>query len=44
MFEEVSPQFTFADKEQQTLDFWRENDIFQKSMEIYRGRAVRSFS
>ena len=36
MFEEVSPQFTFADKEQQTLDFWRENDIFQKSMEMYK--------
>ena len=35
MFEEVSPQFTFADKEKQTLAFWRENDIFQKSMEIY---------
>ena len=36
MFKEVSPQFTFAEKEQQTLEFWRENDIFQKSMEIYR--------
>ena len=36
MFEEVSPQFTFADKEKQTLAFWRENDIFQKSMEIYK--------
>ena len=34
MFEEVSPQFTFADKEKQTLAFWRENDIFQKSMEM----------
>ena len=36
MFEEVSPQFTFADKEKQTLAFWRENDIFQKSMEMYK--------
>ena len=34
MFKEVSPQFTFADKERQTLEFWRENDIFQKSMEV----------
>ena len=34
MFEEVSSQFTFADKEKQTLAFWRENDIFQKSMEL----------
>ena len=36
MFKEVSPQFTFAEKEKQTLEFWRENDIFQKSMEIYK--------
>ena len=36
MFEEVSPQFTFADKEKQTLEFWRENDIFEKSMEMYK--------
>ena len=36
MFEEVSPQFTFAEKEKQTLEFWRENDIFQKSMEMYK--------
>ncbi len=36
MFEEVSPQFTFAEKEKQTLAFWRENDIFQKSMEIHK--------
>lgn len=36
MFEEVSPQFTFADKEKQTLKFWRENDIFEKSMEMYK--------
>ncbi len=36
MFEEVSPQFTFAEKEKQTLAFWRENDIFEKSMEMYK--------
>ena len=34
MFKEVSPQFTFAEKEKKTLEFWRENDIFQKSMEM----------
>ena len=37
MFKEVSPQFTFADKEKQTLEFWRENDIFQKSMDTHKG-------
>ena len=36
MFKEVSPQFTFAEKEKQTLAFWRENDIFEKSMEMYK--------
>ena len=36
MFKEVSSQFTFAEKEKQILEFWRENDIFQKSMEIYK--------
>lgn len=36
MFEEVSPQFTFAEKEKQTLEFWRENKIFEKSMEMYK--------
>ena len=37
MFEEVSPQFTFADKEKATLEFWRDNAIFQKSMEVHKG-------
>ena len=36
MFEEVSPQFTFAEREKQILEFWRENDIFQKSMKMYK--------
>ena len=36
MFEEVSTQFTFAEREKQILEFWRENDIFQKSMEMYK--------
>ncbi len=36
MFEEVSPQFTFAEKEKATLDFWRDNDIFKKSMTVHK--------
>ena len=36
MFEEVSSQFTFAEREKQILEFWRENEIFQKSMEMYK--------
>ena len=37
MFEEVSSQFTFAEKEKQILDFWRKDDIFQKSMDVHKG-------
>ncbi len=37
MFEEVSSQFTFAEREKQILEFWRENDIFQKSMDVHKG-------
>ncbi len=36
MFKKVSSQFTFAEKEKKILEFWRENDIFQKSMEMYK--------
>ena len=36
MFNEVSSEFTFAEKEKQILEFWREKDIFQKSMEMYK--------
>nr|AAW84295.1 putative isoleucyl-tRNA synthetase [uncultured Poribacteria bacterium 64K2] len=36
IFGEVSSQFTFAEREKQILEFWRENDIFQKSMEMYK--------
>ena len=36
MFKEVSTQFSFAEREKQILAFWRENDIFQKSMEMYK--------
>ena len=37
MFEAVSSQFTFAEKEKQILEFWRENDIFQESMDVHKG-------
>ena len=36
MFKEVSTQFSFAEREKQILAFWRENEIFQKSMEMYK--------
>ena len=33
MYEKVSPNLNFVDREKQTVEFWKENDIFKKSME-----------
>ena len=33
MYEKVSPNLNFVDREKQTVKFWKENDIFKKSME-----------
>ena len=28
MYEKVSPNLNFVDREKQTVEFWKENDIF----------------
>ena len=33
MYEKVSPNLNFVDREKQTVKFWKDNDIFKKSME-----------
>ncbi len=38
MYEKVSTDLNFVDRERQTEKFWRENDIFKKSMES-RGKG-----
>ena len=33
MFEKVSPNLDFLTREKEVLDFWKKNDIFQKSID-----------
>ena len=33
MYEKVSTNLNFVDREKKTEEFWKENDIFRKSME-----------
>ena len=37
MFREVSTKFNFPEIEERVLKFWRENDIFRKSLKIREG-------
>ena len=36
MYEKVSTNLNFVDREKKTEEFWKENDIFRKSMEIVK--------
>ena len=37
MFKKVSPQVNFAGEEEAVLQFWQDNDVFEKSLEQRRG-------
>ena len=43
MFESVSTNLGFVDREKKTLDFWKENHIFEKSMKQREGSKVYTF-
>ena len=43
MFESVSTNLGFVDREKKTLEFWKENHIFEKSMEQREGSRVYTF-
>ena len=43
MFESVSTNLGFVDREKKTLEFWKENHIFEKSMEQRKGSRVYTF-
>ena len=43
MFESVSTNLGFVDREKKTLEFWKENHIFEKSMEQREGSKVYTF-
>lgn len=43
MYEKVSSNFYFSDREKAVLDFWKQNRIFEKSVEQRKGRPTYAF-
>lgn len=43
MYEKVSTNLNFVEREQKTLDFWKENRIFEQSVEEKEGKPVYTF-
>ena len=43
MYKKVSTDLSFVDREKQIVDFWKENDIFKKSMENRNGAEIYTF-
>ena len=43
MFQKVDPSFDFLSREQAVLDFWKKNNIFQKSIDQREGSDVFTF-
>ncbi len=43
MYEKVSANLNFVEREQKTLDFWKENKIFEQSIEEKEGCPVYTF-
>ena len=37
MFKKVDTNMNFPEMEEKVLDFWKENDVFQKSIDIREG-------
>ncbi|MDR3091666.1 MAG: isoleucine--tRNA ligase [Clostridiales bacterium] len=43
MYKKVSTDLNFVNRELETLKFWKENKIFEKSVELRRGRPAFTF-
>jgi isoleucyl-tRNA synthetase len=43
MYNKVETSLNFVEREKQTEQFWRDNDIFQKSMEMRKGGETYTF-
>jgi len=43
MYEKVSTNLNFVDREKEVLKYWKENDIFKKSIELREGRPAFTF-
>ena len=41
MYQKVSPNLNFVEREKQTEKFWKDEDIFTKSMENRKGGVKR---
>ena len=43
MYEKVSPDLNFKDREKKVLEFWKDQDIFKKSIEAREGGETYTF-
>ena len=43
MYQKVSPNLNFVEREKQTEKFWKDEDIFTKSMENRKGGPTYTF-
>jgi len=43
VYQKVSTDLSFVDREKEVVDFWKENDIFKKSIENREGAEVYTF-
>ena len=43
MYEKVSTKLNFVDREQKVLDFWKENQVFEKSVEETKDLPTYTF-
>ena len=43
LYQKVNPDLNFVDREKQTEKFWRENNIFEKSIELREGSPSYTF-
>ena len=43
MYKKVSTNLNFVEREKETVKFWKENDIFRKSIELREGDPVYTF-
>ena len=43
MFEKVSTTLDFLSREKEVLEFWKKNEVFQKSIDLRKGGDVFTF-
>ena len=43
MYKKVSTDLSFVDREKEIIEFWKQNDIFEKSMQNREGGEIYTF-